>query len=310
MYIHLGLVSSAALAAVLLSAAAWSAQSAQAASSDTETLVTWRDMRITRQDFEADLNRLAEENREEFRTDLKRITGSLENLLLYRTLASEARALGLDQDPQVRKAVELATERVLGIERLNRFRADLKIPPMNQAAKEKYLAEPAKFEVSEQVRAMHVLIATKERSDDEARKRAEEVRVKALAGVDFEKLASEYSDDPSARTNRGDLGFFGKGKMLPQFEEAAFALVNTGDISPVVKTRFGYHVIRLVDRKSARLRSFEEVRDGLVRQLQESYVNDRLQEYLSAIRNDKSIKLNTEAIDALVVKPKAAPSAH
>lgn len=306
MHIHLGPVLSAAVIALLLNAAG---QSAQAASSDTETLVTWRDMRLTRQDFEADLNRLAEENREEFRTDLKRITGSLENLLLYRTLASEARALGLDQDPQVRKAVELATERVLGIERLNRFRADLKIPPMNQAAKEKYLAEPAKFEVSEQVRAKHVLIATKERSDDEARKRAEEVRVKALAGVDFEKLAEEYSDDPSARTNRGDLGFFGKGKMLPQFEEAAFALVNTGDISPVVKTRFGYHVIRLVDRKSARLRSFEEVRDGLVRQMQESYVNDRLQEYLSAIRNDKSIKLNTEAIEALVVKPKAAPPA-
>ncbi len=271
--------------------------------------MTWRDMSLTRQDFEADLRRLPEDRRDEFREDLKRITTSLENLLIYRTLASEARAMGLDRDPLVRKSVELATERVLGIERLNRFRAELKIPDMNQTAKEKYLAEQARFQVPEQVRAMHVLIATKGRSDDEARKRAEEVREKALAGADFEKLAQEYSDDPSAKSNHGDLGFFSRGKMLPQFEEAAFALTKAGEISPVVKTRFGYHVIRFVDRKPARLRPFEEVRAELVRQLQDNYVNDRVQEYLSAIRNDKSIKLNTEAIDALVIKPKAASTA-
>lgn len=303
-------VSSAALIALfLLSGGAWSADAARAPSPEKDTLVTWRDMLLTRQDFEADMHRMPEGNREEFRADLKRITTSLENLLLYRTLANEARALGLDQDPQVRKAVELATERVLGTERLSRLRADIKAPPMEQAAKEKYLAEQAAFQVPEQVRAMHVLIAAKGRSDDEARQRAEEVRAKAVAGADFAKLAQEYSDDPSARTNQGDLGFFGKGKMLPQFEEAAFALTKTGEISALVKTRFGYHVIRLVDRKPARLRPFEEVRDVLVRQLQDAYVDDRVQEHLSAIRNDKSIKLNTEAIDALVIKPKAPPAA-
>lgn len=280
------------------------AMAAESLSVTPDTLATWRDMSLTRQDFEADLRRMPEESREEFRLDLKRITGALENLLVYRTLASEARALGLDKDPVVQKAVELATERVLGIERLNRFRAEIKVPDMTQAAKEKYLAEQAKFQVPEQVHAMHVLIATKGRSDDEARKRAEEVRAKALAGADFGKLAQEYSDDPSAKTNNGDLGFFAKGQMVPQFSEAAFALAKPGDISPVVKTRFGYHVIRLVDRKPARLRPFEEVRDALVRQLQDSYVNDRVAEYVSAIRNDKSIKLNTEAIDALVIHPK------
>lgn len=304
MHIPLARMTSAALFAVLLNGEAWAAETAPAPSSDSETLVTWRDMSLTRQDFEADLRRMPEENREEFRFDLKRITGSLENLLVYRTLASEARSLGIDKDPMVQKAVELATERMLGIERLNRFRAGIKVPDMNQAAKEKYLAEQDKFKVPEQVRAMHVLIAAKGRSDEEARKRADEVRAKALAGEDFGKLAQEYSDDPSAKTNQGDLGFFAKGQMVPQFSEAAFALTKPGEISPAVKTRFGYHVIRLADRKPARLRPFEEVRDTLVRQLQDSYVNDRVAEYVSAIRNDKSIKLNTEAIDALVIHPK------
>lgn len=299
-----------AVSLLLAGSLAAAAEHSAARPAGTDTLVTWRDMNLTRYDFEVDLHRLPEDRREEFRRDLKRITSSLENLLVYRTLASEARALGLDQDPEVRKAVELATERVLGIERLNRFRAELKVPDMNQAAKEKYLAEQAKFQVPEQVRAMHVLVDTKERSDEEARKRAEEVREKAAAGADFGKLAQEYSDDPGTKGSQGDLGFFGKGRMLPQFEDAAFALAKSGEISPVVKTRFGYHVIRLVERKPARMKPFEEVRDSLVRQLQDGYMNDRVAEYLSAIRNDKSIKLNTEAIDALVIpQPKAAAPA-
>lgn len=296
-------------AAWFLLAGSFGAAAGESPVPQADILVTWRDMNLTRQDFEADLRRVPEDRREEFRRELKRITGSLENLLVYRTLAAEARALGLDQDPQVRKVVELATEKVLGVERLNRFRAELKVPDMNQAAREKYLADQAKFQVPEQVRAMHVLIDTKARSDDEARKRAEEVREKALAGADFGKLAQEFSDDSSAKGNQGDLGFFGKGKMVPQFEEAAFALTKTGEISPLVKTRFGYHVIRLVERKPARLRPFEEVRDGLVRELQAGYVNDRVQEYLSAIRNDKSITLNSEAVEALVIKPSAATPA-
>ena len=285
------------------------ARAAEPSSVHSDTLVTWRDTRLTRQDFEADLLRLPEERRIEFREDLKRISGSLENLLIYRTLAGEARAMGLDQDPLVRKSVELATERVLGTERLNRFRAEIKVPEMAQAAKEKYLVEQERFQVPERFKVMHVLISTKQRSDEEAHKRAEEVREKALAGVSFETLAEEYSDDPSAKKNKGDLGYFQKGQMVPQFEAAAFALKKEGEISPVVKTGFGYHVIRFVDRKPARLRPFEEVRNELVRQLQDAYVNDRVQEYLSAIRNDKSIKLNTEAIDALVIRPQAASPA-
>jgi len=286
------------------------AMAAESPSVKSDTLVSWRDMSLTRQEFEADLRRLPEDQRDEFRADLKRITGSLENLLIYRTLASEARAMGLDKDPLVRKAVELATERVLGIERLNRFRADIKVPDMTQSAKEKYLAEQDRFQSPERVKVMHVLISTKQRSDEEASKRAEEVREKAVAGVPFETLAEEYSDDPSAKGNKGDLGYFQKGQMVPQFEAAAFALTKEGEISPAVKTGFGYHVIRFIDRKPARLRPFEEVQGELVRQLQDGYVTDRVQEHVSAIRNDKSIKLNNKAIDALVIQPpKAAPPA-
>jgi peptidyl-prolyl cis-trans isomerase C len=299
-----------ALALIIASMFATAVSGVSAADTNVDTsqvLVSWKDLSLTRHDFDVDLQRVPEESRHEFRRDMKRITGSLENLLVYRTLAAEARELGLDKEADVRKAVELATDKVLGLERLNRFRAQVQVPDMVQSAKEKYLAEQSKFMETEKVRVMHVLVDIKSRSDEEARQRAEQVHEQAVKGADFGQLVQEFSDDLGSKGEQGDLGYFGKGRMVPQFEQAAFALSQPGDLSPVVKTRFGYHVLRLVDRKPAILRSFEEVRESLVREFQNRFVNDRVKEYLSEIRNDKSIKMNTEAIDALQVSIKAAP---
>lgn len=292
----------------LLSAVGLNASAAENAVGDTESLVKWRNLQLTREDFEGDLLRMPEDKRGEFRQDVKRISGELENLLVYRTLAAEARAMGIDQEAAVRKSIELTTERVLGTERLNRFRAQVQAPDMTQAAKEKYLADQSKFLEAEKVHVAHILVDAKTRTDEEARLLAESVREKAVLGADFGQLAQEYSDDAGTKSIQGDLGMFGKGRMVPQFEQAAFALTKAGEISAVVKTRFGYHILRLVDRKPARLKSFEEVRDVLVRELKDKFVTDRVKEYLSDIRNDKSIKMNTGAIDALVINAKAVPS--
>lgn len=97
-------------------------------------------------------------------------------------------------------------------------------------------------ENQEYIWARHILV------EDEAT--AEEVREKILAGEDFSELAIEYSKDPSAATNYGDLGWFTSGQMVPPFEEAAFALENIGDVSGVVESDFGFHVIQLLGRES------------------------------------------------------------
>lgn len=266
------------------------------------TLVTWKNLELTRGDFFADLRRLAEENREEFRRDAKRIGSALENLLVYRTLAAEGRAMGLDRDPMLRREIELASDRIIGLERLRRYREAIQVPDMQRAAREVYLGNPSRFSVPERIRAAHVLIKTGARTEAEARLRAEEVRAKAIAGADFGALAVEFSDESTAAANQGDLGFFGRGAMVPPFEAAAFALKGPGDISEVVKSRFGFHVIRLTERLPARTKPFEEVKDVILRELSDAYVNERIQEFLSGIRKDPSIKMNTEAIDALQLR--------
>ncbi len=120
------------------------------------------------------------------------------------------------------------------------------IEPRARARKQRMIEEK-----DERISASHVLISFKgasrakagvTRSKQEAKQRAEEVRAKALKGEDFAKLAKQYSDGPSAGKG-GDLGSFGKKSMVKPFADAAFAL-KVGEVSPVVETQFGFHVIK------------------------------------------------------------------
>ena len=290
---------------------------AETPAGEDTVLVSWRDLRLTQSDYEAALQGIPEVDRFTFQLNLRRITELLNALLINRTLAAEARELGLDKDPVIRKEMDLAAERVLASRRLDAFEKSLKIPDLTATAEERYRVKPEESMVPEQVHVSHVLVAAKGRSDEEARARAEEVRRKALAGSDFAGLATEFSDDPSAKD--GDLGTFARGRMVKPFENAAFALEKPGDISPPVKSPFGYHVIKLHQKLPAWRRSFDQVKAGWIEDLAKKYVTTEKNRYVESITSDKSILLNTAAIeklrkpmpkipDALPVATDAAPA--
>ena len=109
-----------------------------------------------------------------------------------------------------------------------------------------------------EVRASHILLSTENKDEAEVRVRAEELLEQARAGADFAALATEHSDDEGSAAQGGDLGFFGRGRMVPQFEDAAFSL-EPGGISDLVSTQFGFHIIKLVERQEAVLRPLKEV---------------------------------------------------
>ncbi len=125
------------------------------------------------------------------------------------------------------------------------------------------------YDVPEQIRASHVLIRVPDDADedtvDRLRGQAEAVRERIQGGEDFAVVAAEESEDPSKDAG-GDLGFFGRGQMVPPFEEAAFAL-QPGELSEVVRTPFGFHVIRLDERREARFQPFEDVGKELATEL-------------------------------------------
>jgi len=113
-----------------------------------------------------------------------------------------------------------------------------------------------------QVHARHILIKTDTRPEEQAKRRAEEILKKLKAGGSFEALAREFSEDKSNSQSGGDLGYFGRGRMVPEFEKAAFAL-KPGEISGLVKTNFGYHIIKVEDSKVEYPRDFAKNRKKL-----------------------------------------------
>ena len=134
---------------------------------------------------------------------------------------------------------------------------------------QKYYNEHKKDYYKDEVKASHILISTvddngKELSEakkKEAKKKAEEVLKKAKSGEEFSELAKEYSDDKGSAENGGDLGYFTKGQMVQPFEEAAFSL-KPGEISGIVESQYGYHIIKVYDKIDEQL-PFNDVKDEI-----------------------------------------------
>ncbi len=172
-------------------------------------------------------------------------------------------------------------------------------------AKDYYDANPKRFEQKEQVHARHILIKTSKDDDKaalaKAKKRAEAIAKEAKKpGTDFAKLAKEKSEGPSA-SRGGDLGFFTRKRMVPGFSKAAFAM-KPGQISDPVKTQFGYHIIKVIEKKKAGTVPFKEAKDKILNQLKRQKFRQSMKKFLDELhksakieRKDDNIKMNVKA---------------
>jgi peptidyl-prolyl cis-trans isomerase D len=122
------------------------------------------------------------------------------------------------------------------------------------------------YSTPEQVRASHILFKTAGKKEDEVKAKAEQVLKELKAGGDFAALAKKYSEDEASAKQGGDLDFFAKGKMMPEFDAAAFTL-QPGVLSDLVKTQYGFHIIKVTDKKEASTRTLDTVRPQIVDQL-------------------------------------------
>ncbi|UCF29957.1 MAG: peptidylprolyl isomerase [bacterium] len=161
-------------------------------------------------------------------------------------------------------------------------------------AREYFNQNPERFTEEEQVKASHILINAPSEADqeekDKALARATEITDLARAeGADFAALAMEHSEGPSGPSG-GDLGYFGRGRMVKPFEDAAFAM-KTGEISDPVLTRFGYHVIKVTDRKDPRTLPFDEVKEDLMVEMKRDKVNSTVNERIKELSEKAEIEV-------------------
>ncbi|MCI2430012.1 peptidylprolyl isomerase [Candidatus Acetothermia bacterium] len=148
-----------------------------------------------------------------------------------------------------------------------------------------------KYDEPEQVRARHILVQIPEGASEadvaKAKQQIEQIRQELEAGADFAELAQKYSQDPGSAESGGDLGFFGRGQMVKEFEESAFAL-EIGAVSEPVRTQFGFHLIKVEEKKPARQPALSEIRD----QVLQDYIEEEREERFEAWYRE--LKLQTK----------------
>ncbi|PLY14733.1 MAG: hypothetical protein C0631_09415 [Sedimenticola sp.] len=238
----------------------------------------------------------------------------IQQIYLTKKVADAAKKGAIGGDPLIQARLQRMIERFYFVEKLKELDNE-PLPDFSQAIDEEYAANPGKYTIPEKVDVSHVLIRTKERytqvrSPEEAKKLANEVRQKALDGVPFEDLVKEFSEDPSKHKNKGSLGLLEKGNLVKSFEEAAFGLKNEGDISEVVESDFGYHVIKLLRRVPARERKFDEVRKEIEAKMVKDYISTRRQTYFDKILEANKPKIYDDQVDAFIQDKKASLSAE
>jgi peptidyl-prolyl cis-trans isomerase C len=284
------------------------AQAAVGAESDPGTTPIARNstVTITRTEFQGEILRIPSEMRGEFLASPKRVGDLIFQMLLRKTLASQARAEKLDQPPinAARVANEadrvLAQFRVAAIEEAASGAFEVKRAGYVARAREIYSADRDRYRLPEEVSASHILFDLKKHSDEEAKRLAQEARAKVASGADFNTLAKQISEDPSAEQNAGRLGWFTRERMDPAFSKAAFALKAAGDLSEPVQSKFGWHIIRLDDRRAARIRPFDDVRDDIVAGLKKKFVDEQRDAAVSAIRNDSATAIEDAEVKAML----------
>jgi peptidyl-prolyl cis-trans isomerase C len=160
-------------------------------------------------------------------------------------------------------------------------------------SREFYDRNPDRFKQDESVRASHILFRVDEKADEATKKKAlakaRAVLKQARGGADFSALAKKHSQDSSAQQG-GDLNYFVRGQMVAPFDKAAFSL-KPGEVSDIVTTQFGYHIIKVTDHKAATTVSFDQANDRIKQYLTEQHKQEQAQAFIEGLKKKAKIEV-------------------
>lgn len=188
--------------------------------------------------------------------------------------------------------VRSQVQRGLAIRELIDQQVASKIEITDEATSAYYKDNPQLFKQPEQVKASHILIKVEPTADDAAKatakKKIADIQQKLKDGGDFAELAKQNSEGPSA-TRGGDLGYFERGQMVKPFEDAAFAM-KSNEVSDLVVTRFGYHLIKVYDKKPAQTTAYENVKDQIAQRLKREKVEKDATLYVEDLKKGAKVE--------------------
>lgn len=268
------------------------------------TLIQHAGTKVTDSEFEAAITYLVPERQQEnMRAKEKNMRGFLADYFTVKIMAQAARAKGLDKDLSVKIQQAYNHDRLLTEALINDYYVSAKEPDYEALAKEAYLVDKKRFNTPEQVRAEHILIAVNDKqSEAAALEKANNLYAQVKKDTKaFADIAKKHSDDPSAASNSGNLGFFPRDAMVKPFSDAAFAM-SIGEVSKPVKTSFGYHIIHVLERREAGLQPFDAVKQQLINEQKQAFKNAKRDEIVSKFRSSQDIKVDEKAMMEFVKK--------
>jgi len=243
---------------------------------------------ITQADFEREMKGLPEFVQKMFEGAAGK-ESFLNELIKRELLYKEALKKGLDKDPEyVKKLEDFKKITLVGL--LLQKEIEGKVKVSDQEVKDYYEKNKGKFAPVTQIRASHILVKTEEE--------AKQIEEKLKKGEDFVQLAKKYSIDTATAKNGGDLGYFSKGQMVPEFESAAMSL-KPGQISEPVKTKVGYQIIKVTDKKMGQPVDFDKVKNLISQNLMAEKQKEVFDSYVEGLKKSFKVEINKEALSKL-----------
>ncbi|HET7730310.1 MAG TPA: peptidylprolyl isomerase [Usitatibacter sp.] len=288
------LLLTAAVAAVTVAAA-------PAKLPDATPLITEGPIVVDAADFEGNMLRIPEDRRTEVRLSYDRVATIVDNIFIARTLAARAREAGLDRDPAVQKRLQQVQEGVLADLYVQKVEKEIDAGNLDQRVRELYKADQAKFVTPEAVHVQQILVNLNGRTREMAQERAHKVLTEIKGGADFLSVAARYSDDPDKKKNGGDLGYNAPGSFVEPVRKAVAAMKAKGEIAGPVESEFGFHILRLVDRKPSVPIKYEAVADRILEAEKQRLRKERVEALISKVRSSPSVVVHRANVEKLVV---------
>ena len=259
-----------------------------------QAFITGAGKTVTSADVLADSERIPEELRKGYLSKPQTVQELATNLYVRRVMAERGREAGVAKSDEMQAAIQIAVDKLVSDAYLKKFDAEHKpsVKAIDDLAKAQYQAEKAKFVEPESVRASHILISG---DSEESKARAERLLQELKAGADFEALAKANSQDPGSAVKGGDLGVFSRGRMVPEFEKTVFAMSKPGELSGLVKSQFGYHIIKLKEKHPQKQLTYTEVEAKLKEQATNDLISKARTEAVKQVVDQMTV--NKEAME-------------
>jgi len=265
---------------------------------DDDVVAKVGDRKITISEFNKMIGYLDSEKKKLIEKNPQLKENLLQQYIQGIVISKLAKKKGFDKNPELKEQLEMITDNYIAIEYLKKEVTN-KLAVSEEDIKAYYESHKDEFKTPEMLNSRHILIKTDPSASDKdkkkAKEKAEEILKKIKAGEDFAKLASDVSDDTVTKTKGGELGFFPKGRMVKPFEDAVFAL-KPGEVSGIVESQFGYHIIKVEEKKESGIEPFDTAKEKIKQKLLQERAKTKATEFIEKAMKEANIEIHPEIL--------------